>query len=85
MDCFEGQLAQSQRTEFEQHLEQCPSCVAYLKTYQQAVQMSKAVCHNLEDDLPGDVPEELVQTVSRWSTLAQALTLPERELTCPPS
>lgn len=63
LDYFEGQLAQGQRTKFEEHLKRCPPCLAYLKSYQQTVEMGKTVCHNLGDDVPADVPEELVQAI----------------------
>ena len=41
MDYVSGELPGGQREEFEKHLRVCPSCVAYVKTYQEAVALGK--------------------------------------------
>lgn len=50
-----GELAPEKVVDFERHLSICPSCVAYLKTYQDAVKLGKAA---MKAPLPG-VPAEL--------------------------
>ncbi len=58
MDYLDGELAASQRREFEKHLAECHSCVAYLRTYQQTIEMEIAT--RIEDVT---IPEELVQAI----------------------
>ncbi len=47
---------------FERHLSECPPCVAYMHTYQSAAAVSKALLAD-EEDVPGGVPEDLVQAI----------------------
>jgi anti-sigma factor RsiW len=54
------ELAEDVRTEFDRHLAACPSCVAYLKTYEQTVLLAKA---SADDLVPPDVPESLVKAI----------------------
>lgn len=56
----ENELAADERAEFERHLALCPSCVAYLKTYEQTVLLAKA---SADDPVPTDVPESLVKAI----------------------
>jgi len=56
----DNELSPDQRGEFERHLSACPSCVAYLKTYEQTIALSRATG---DDSLPEDVPESLVQAI----------------------
>lgn len=58
----DGELPADQRAIFEEHLACCPPCVAYLKTYQQAVCLGKAACAE-EDRGAKEVPEELVKAI----------------------
>ncbi len=58
----DGELPTDQRAVFEKHLACCPPCVAYLKTYQQAICLGKAVCAE-EDCEKQPVPEELVKAI----------------------
>jgi anti-sigma factor RsiW len=46
--------------EFERHLAVCPSCVAYLKTYEQTILLAKAAA---DDPVPPDVPDSLVRAI----------------------
>ena len=56
----ENALTRDQRTEFERHLEVCPSCVAYLKTYEQTVLLAKA---SADEPVPAEIPEPLVKAI----------------------
>jgi anti-sigma factor RsiW len=58
-----GEVTEAQRAEFEFHLSGCPSCVAYMNTYRQTIEMGRAAFEDTDDPLPGDVPEELVQAI----------------------
>jgi anti-sigma factor RsiW len=59
---LDGELSAGERNRFERHLEECPDCVAYLATYQEAVRLGKAVC-TCGETIPRDVPYQLVQAV----------------------
>ena len=58
-DYLERQLPPDLRAEFEAHLQQCPRCVAQLRTYESTV----ALLRSLHDD---DLPPELRLTVKAF-------------------
>jgi anti-sigma factor RsiW len=62
IDYRDGNLPPEQKAEFERHLTCCGPCVAYMKTYEQAILLAKRCCR---DDSPAaaDVPEELVKAI----------------------
>ena len=56
----DNELTAEQRTEFERHLEVCPSCVAYLKTYEQTILLARSTG---SEQAPEDVPESLLRAI----------------------
>lgn len=56
----DDELTTDQRGEFERHLAVCPSCVAYLKTYEQTVLLTRA---SADDPVPEEIPEALVKAI----------------------
>lgn len=56
----DDELTLEQRAEFERHLAVCPSCVAYLKTYEQTIVLAREAG---DDQVPEDVPESLVRAI----------------------
>jgi anti-sigma factor RsiW len=56
-------LNEVDRQEFDAHLAECPSCVAYLKSYRETVKMSKAALSDLDQPLTDMPPEELIQAI----------------------
>ena len=61
-DYVEGELPPSTREEFERHLEVCVSCVAYLRSYREAVAMAAQAAR--APRLPvEDVPPELIEAI----------------------
>ena len=56
----DNELLPHEREAFESHLAVCPSCVAYLTTYEQTVLLAKT---SAEQELPADVPESLVKAI----------------------
>jgi anti-sigma factor RsiW len=62
MDYLDGLLPEPERRRFEEHLGECPDCVAYLATYQEAVRLGKEAC-TAGDSIPTDVPEDLVRAI----------------------
>ena len=53
------ELTSHEHSEFERHLAVCPSCVAYLQSYEQTVRLTKAA----NDPVPEEIPEPLVQAI----------------------
>ena len=62
MDYLDGLVSKPERRRFEEHLGECPDCVAYLATYREAVRLGKKAC-TAGDSIPTDVPEELVRAI----------------------
>jgi anti-sigma factor RsiW len=63
MQYSDGELPASERSRFDDHLAECPSCEAYLKTYEATVKLGKwAFCHP-DDPVPADIPEQLIQAI----------------------
>jgi anti-sigma factor RsiW len=58
-----GEMQADQWLAFEQHLEACPECVAYVKSYEETVRLGKAVFSHPDERIPEDVPEDLVQAI----------------------
>ena len=57
-----GELPADQRAAFDEHLGECPDCVAYLDSYRQTVRIEKIAC-GCGDPVPADVPEELIRAI----------------------
>jgi anti-sigma factor RsiW len=51
-DYLDHQLPQGLRAEFEAHLQQCPDCVAQLRSYESTVGLLRSL---RDDDLPPDL------------------------------
>ena len=62
MAYLSGELPAGQRAVFEEHLGECPDCVAYLRTYRETVRIEKVAC-GCHDLPPSDVPEELIRAI----------------------
>jgi predicted anti-sigma-YlaC factor YlaD len=56
-----GELPPVKVEEFERHLAICSSCVAYLETYQQTVELSRGSVR--AEDREEELPEDLVRAV----------------------
>jgi anti-sigma factor RsiW len=63
MSYLDGDLESQSRTVFEQHLDACPCCVAYLETYKQAVELGRCACKDGEGPVPDDVPDDLIDAI----------------------
>lgn len=63
IDYIEGHLPEEQRQAFEQHLHLCPPCVTYVESYRKCVSVSKICVQPHDDEIPGDVPDELVLAI----------------------
>ena len=59
-----GNLPAGERAAFENHLAECPWCVAYLDSYQMTIQLEQAAFAAAEDaPPPADAPEELIRAI----------------------
>ncbi len=63
MDYLSGELPAAEAARFRVHLEQCRSCIEYLKSYQQTVRLNRAAFQGSDDPVTQSVPEELVQAI----------------------
>jgi anti-sigma factor RsiW len=63
MDYLTGELPQGEREVFERHLVCCADCEEYLRQYVFTVDAAKRAFACEEDDLPAEVPEELVRAI----------------------
>ncbi len=73
MDYLDGLLPEPERLCFEEHLGECPDCVAYLASYREAVRLGKEACAAGDATPPSEVPEDLIRAV----LAARRQTLPE--------
>jgi anti-sigma factor RsiW len=63
MSYLEGQATHAERETFDEHIGDCPPCLAYLETYRETIAMGRQACADPEGPIPDDVPEALVQAV----------------------
>lgn len=62
-DYLLGMLPAARTAEFNGHLAACPSCVAYMKSYETSVRMGRSALLPTDDQVSADVPEGLVQAI----------------------
>ena len=58
-----GELPVEKAVDFERHLSICPSCVAYLKTYQDAVKLGKAAMKEPLPEAPAALGADLTRAI----------------------
>jgi len=59
-------LSAEERCRFEEHLAECPWCVAYLDSYRKTIQLERMAIGAPEDVPPPiEAPEELIQAILR--------------------
>jgi len=63
LDYVEGNLSDLELSTFEKHLEVCPSCIAYLKSYKTTRMVLDDLCCEARDDVPCEVPEDLINAI----------------------
>jgi anti-sigma factor RsiW len=56
-------LPPDRRSEFNDHLARCPSCVAYLKSYAASVELGRAALPRSDEPLGDEVPASLVRAI----------------------
>ncbi len=60
---IDGELADEPRATFEVHIEACPPCRDYLKSYADTIRLARGACREPDDPPPCDVPEKLVKAI----------------------
>jgi len=58
---FAGELDPDVRMLFEEHLVECPECVAYLRSYAETMRLAKDAYE--ADAVPVEFPEELMRAI----------------------
>jgi anti-sigma factor RsiW len=62
-DYLAGELPGTVHTGFERHLELCPNCRRYLRSYEETVKLGRHAFGDPNALLPSEVPEELVTAI----------------------
>jgi anti-sigma factor RsiW len=62
-DYLDGALPPAKKEEFDYHLSSCPSCVAFLKNYREAMKAGKAALTPSAEPVVEPIPEELVRAI----------------------
>ena len=63
MQYIDGELPRHQRTTFEMHLADCPTCRVYLKSYELTVRLARSAESPAGDSKIESVPDELVRMI----------------------
>jgi len=63
MDYVSEELPGDAREVFERHVTACPDCVQYLASYQETITICREAFAVSDDEVPADVPEDLVQAI----------------------
>lgn len=63
IDYLVGDLPILSNLKFWIHLKVCKDCRSYLKAYMQTVNLEKSFFENLDDSVPVDMPDELVESI----------------------
>ena len=62
-DYLAGELPEPVHAGFERHLELCPNCRRYLRSYEETVKLGRHAFDDPNDVVPPDVPEQLVAAI----------------------
>ncbi|RIK63007.1 MAG: hypothetical protein DCC65_16550 [Planctomycetota bacterium] len=57
------ELPAPQAVEFERHMGLCPSCVSYLRSYEETIRLGRKALCDPEGPVPQDAPEELIRAI----------------------
>jgi anti-sigma factor RsiW len=65
LDYISKELTAEEEREFERHLALCPSCVAYLRTYREAVRLGREAYAEESGEKPPELGAELTRAILR--------------------
>lgn len=63
MDYTTGELSSEVRLAFKQHLHECPECVAYLKSYEETVRLTRSLAHRDDRGDAREPPSGLIKAI----------------------
>ena len=63
MDYLDGRLSLRRRQLFDEHVSECPDCVAYLETYRRTIRIGKAAFADPSADASKIVPRRILQAI----------------------
>lgn len=67
-DYVEGALEPALRTQLDEHLSDCPSCVAFINTYKHTIHLSKELrCKDIPPELQRKLRTFIKQTLKKPS------------------
>lgn len=58
-----GELPESERKVFDDHLRLCPPCVDYLADYKDVIDQGKCACRDEDETARKSPPEDLVRAI----------------------
>ena len=62
-DYLAGALDRERVAAFNEHLANCPACVAYMNSYRESVRLGRAALAPTDEPTPADVPEGLLRAI----------------------
>ncbi len=62
-DYINGDLPAPVGTLFQEHLDGCADCQAYVSTYRQTIELSKAAFRDACESQPESIPDELIHAI----------------------
>jgi predicted anti-sigma-YlaC factor YlaD len=60
---LDGAMGPDERARFDEHLAECPDCVAYLRDYTDTVRLARDAFADADADAPADVPDDLRRAI----------------------
>lgn len=63
LDYVDGELSENKHAEFEKHLNVCPDCVAYIKSYNSTIELVKLINDSEGNKIPEKIPHGLVDAI----------------------
>jgi anti-sigma factor RsiW len=63
MAYLDGELPSGKKAIFEWHMRLCRECRDYLAAYQRSVELGRALLTSTDDQVPSDVPEDLIKAI----------------------
>ena len=60
---LDDELDSKTRRRFEFHIRLCRDCREYLNAYKRAIELGQTVVPSTEDNLPEDVPKDLIEAI----------------------
>ena len=60
---LEKDLPPAQDVEFRRHMAACSSCVTYLETYKETIDLERMACAAEDAPVPDSVPDKMVEAI----------------------